>query len=80
MSKDGIDMESPEYQAAFDALQPEILRITEIEENDLARTTARQFSGGDDDVLFGALVRSMFLGYYVIMGPRTPDNQQWCVD
>ena len=80
MSKDGIDMESPEYEAAFDALQPEILRITEREENELARTTARQSSGKDDDVLFGAFVRLMFLGYYAVMGPRTPDKQQWCFD
>ncbi len=80
MSNDGIDMESPEYQAAFDALQPEILRITESEENEVARITARQISGRNDDVLFGAFIRSMFLGYYAIMGPRTPDNQQWCVD
>ncbi len=80
MSKDGINMESPEYQAGFDALQPEILRITESEENELARITARQFSGRNDDLLFRAYVRSMILGYYAIMGPRTPNKQQWCVD
>ena len=80
MSKEGIDMESPEYKAVFDALKPEIHRITASGDNDRAMATTRQASGNDDDVLFGGIVRLLFIGRYAIMGPRTPDSQQWCVD
>lgn len=80
MSKDGINLESPEYKAVFDALQSEIYRIAASGENDLAMTIARQISGKDDGVLFGAIMRMMFIGHYAIMGAKTPDNQQWCVD
>ena len=80
MSKEEINMESPEYKAAFDALEPEIHRITTGGENEIALTTARQRSGNDNDMLFGFYVRMIFLGRYAIMGPRTPESQQWCVD
>ena len=77
MSKEGIDMESPEYKAVFDTLKPEIHHIATI---DRAMAAARQSSGNDDDVIFGGIVRLIFIGRYAIMGPRTPDTQQWCVD
>ena len=80
MSKDGLDMESTEYKAAFDALEPEIYRTAASGNNEVAMTTARQISGKDNDILFGATVAMLFKGDYAIMGPKTPDNQQWCVD
>ena len=80
MSRDLINMESPEYKAIFDTLKPEIYRIAAHETSDLAMTTARQVSGKDHDNLFGAIVAMIFIGNYAIMGPRTPDSQQWCVD
>ncbi|CAF9939192.1 hypothetical protein IMSHALPRED_001243 [Imshaugia aleurites] len=80
MSKNGTNMESPEYKAVFDALKPEIFRIAASGNNEIAMTTARQSSGKDHDVLFGAIIGMLFIGDYAIIGPRTPDNQQWCVD
>lgn len=80
MSKTDVDMESPEYKAVFDTLQPEIYRLAASGGNELAMTAARETSGKDHDVLFGALVAMIFIGNYGIMGPRTPSDQQWCVD
>ena len=80
MSTDDVDMESPEYKAVFDTLQPEIYRLAARGENELAMTAARESSSKDHDVLFGALVGTIFIGNYGIMGPRTPNDQQWCVD
>lgn len=77
-----IDVESPEYKAAFEAFRLEIDRIIANEENRLARMTARQrsVSGQDNDNLFAFYILVLFLGEYAIMGPRVPDSQQWCVD
>lgn len=80
LSEHKMNMESPEHKTVFDSLGPEILRIAANGENELALTTARQHSGRNDDALFGMFVRMMFIGRYAIMGPRTPDSQQWCVD
>ena len=80
MNKDEINMESPEYKAVFDALGPEIDRIIASGEYDLAMQTARQRTGKEDDKLFVFYVLMVFSGRYAIMGPRTPDSQQWCVD
>lgn len=80
LGKDGINLESPEYKAVFDTLEPEIYRIAAHRNSDLAMTTVRQLSGEDHDQLFGAIVGMIFIGHYAIMGPRTLDNQQWYVD
>lgn len=80
MSNDGIDRVSSEYKSVSDTLLPEIYRIAASGGNDLAKTTARHVSGKDEDVSFAAVVGSMFLGHYAMMGPRTPETQQWCVD
>ena len=80
MSENEIDMESPEYKAVFESLEPEICRITASGEYELALATARERSDNHDDRLFGVYLRMMFIGRYAIMGPRTPDSQQWCVD
>ena len=80
MSNNKTNIESPEHKAVFDALQPEIYRIAASGENDLALNTARKASGRDDDLLFATFVRMIFIGHHAIMGPRTPENQQWCVD
>ncbi len=76
--KEEINMDSPEYTALIDALQSEIDHLAASGENDIARTTARQSSGKDNHL--EAIVWLMFVGRYAIMGPRTPDTQQWCVD
>lgn len=80
MCKNGTDMQSPEYKTVFDALEPEIFRISADRGNEPAMTTARQSSGKDNDVFFGTTVASIFIGNYAIMGPRTANDQQWCVD
>lgn len=80
MSKENIDMESPEYKAVFDTLQPEIYRLAASGGNELAMTAARETSDKDNDILFGAIVALIFIGNYGIMGPRTPNDRQWCVD
>ena len=80
MEKNGVHMESPEYKTAFDTLKPEIYRIAASSENGVAMATARETSGKNHDILFGATVGMIFSGYHGIMGPRTPDDQQWCVD
>ena len=80
MSEDGIDMQSPEYKAAFEALEPEIFRVAANGENDRAMATARQLSGKDNDTYFGATVASIFIGNYAIMGAKIRNDQQWCID
>ena len=80
MSRDDIDMESPEYKAVFDILEPEIYRLAATGGNELAMTAARETSDKDNDIFFGAIVALIFIGNYGIMGPRTPNDQQWCVD
>ena len=80
MSSDGVDMESPEYQKVFDALEPEIYRLAASGENELAMTAARGIIDKDHNVLFGACVAMIFIGDYGILGPRTPEDQRWCVD
>ena len=84
MSENEIDMESPDYKALFDTLEAEILRISASGEYDrglvLARERSRRIGAGNGDELFGFYVRLMFTGQYAIVGPRTPDSQQWCVD
>ena len=80
MDQNGVHMESPEYRAVFDTLNPEIYRIAASSENGIAMSTARDTSGKDHDILFGAIVGMIFSGHHGIMGPRTPDDQQWCVD
>ena len=80
MDQNGVQMESPEYKAGFDTLKPEMYRIAARPENHIAIATARETSGKDHDILFGAIVGMIFSGHYGIMGPRTPDDQQWCVD
>ena len=80
MSKNNVNMDSAEYKIVFDALWLELHRIAASGEYELARTIARQSSGKDDDHLFTGTVGSMFMGNYAIMGPRTPETQQWCVD
>ena len=78
LSTNEIIMGSPEHSALIDALESEIFRIAASGEYDLAKATARQLSG-NDGVFFRAIVR-VFLGRYAIMGPKTPGDQQWCVD
>lgn len=80
MSKEGIDVESPEYKAVFDTLKPDIHHITASGDSDRALATAKQASGNDNDGPFEGVVRLNFIGRYAILGPRTPDSQQWCVD
>ena len=78
-SDDGVDMENTAYKAAFDLLQPEILRLAELPEQTTALAVARQSSGKDPNVLFGALVAMIFIGHYAI-AERTSDLQRWCID
>lgn len=80
MSGDEVDMESPEYKAVFDALTPEIYRLAASGENELAVAAARENTDKDHNVLFGAIVAMIYIGNYGIMGPRMPNDQQWCVD
>ena len=80
LSMNEILMGSPEHSALIETLESEILSIAASGEYDLALATARQQSGKGDDVFFGALVRVIFIGRYAIMGPKTPHDQQWCVD
>ena len=80
MDQNGVHMESSEYKAGFDTLKPEMYRIAASSENGIAMATARETSGRDHDILFGAIVGMIFSGHHGIMGPNTPDDQQWCVD
>ena len=83
MSEDDINAGSPEYKAAFDSLESEIRRLAASGEYDRALAIARERSSQDDDMLFEVFmwfVRLMVQGQYAILGPRTPDRQQWCVD
>ncbi|MCJ1471612.1 hypothetical protein MMC13_000252 [Lambiella insularis] len=79
MSDNEVNMEFPAYKAIFDALQPETSRIAASGENEAALATARQTSGKDKSVLFGAIMGMMFIGHYALMGPKLPDTQEWCV-
>ena len=84
MNEDEIDMESSDYKAVFDTLEAEIPTISASGEYDLGLASARELSrrlgSGDGDALFRDYVKLMFTGRYAVMGPRTPDGQQWCVD
>ena len=75
-----INMELPDYKALIDALKSEVHRTAVSGEFDVGRKLARQSSGKDDDVLFEEMVRLIFVARYAIMGPKTPESQQWCVD
>lgn len=77
---DEVDMESPAYRAIFDALEPEICQIAASHGSENALAIARQTSGKDHSKLFRAIMGMIFIGHYVIMGPRTPATQQWCVN
>ena len=78
LSTNEIVMGSLEHSALIDALESELLNITASGEYDLAMATARQQSGNNAR-FFEAIVR-IFVGRYAIMGPKTPNDQQWCVD
>ena len=83
MNEDEIDMESLDYKAVFDALEAEILNISTSGEYDVGLANARisrMIGSENGDDLFGVYVRLMFTGRYAVMGPWTPDGQQWCVD
>ena len=84
MNEDEIDMESSDYKAVFDTLEAEIPSILASGEFDsglaIARERSRIIGAGNGDALLGVYVRLMFTGRYAVMGPRTPDSQQWCVD
>ena len=80
LSMDEITMGSPEHGALVDALESEIQGLAVSGEYDLAMATARRQSGKDNDEFFGAVVRVIFIGRYAVMGPKTPNDQQWCVD
>ena len=85
MNEEEIDMDSSDYKAVFDTLEGEIPRLSASGEYDSGLAIARERSrrngsGNDDDTLFGVFVRLVFTGRYAVMGPRTPDSQQWCVD
>ena len=80
VSDEEIDMELPDYKALIDALESEIHRVAISGEFDAEVRLARQSSGKDGDLPFEALVGFMFLRRYAIMGPKTPESQQWCVD
>lgn len=80
VSDEEIDMELPDYKALIDALKSEIHRVAVSGDFDVGVRLARQRSGKDDDVLFEEVVSFMFLRRYAIIGPKTPEIQQWCVD
>ena len=84
MSEDEIDMESTDYRAVFDSLEAEILNLSASGEYDrgiaVARERSHRAGSGNGEALFGVYVRMIFTGQYAVMGPRTPDGQQWCVD
>ncbi|KAI4250529.1 MAG: hypothetical protein L6R40_000129 [Gallowayella cf. fulva] len=61
VSQGKIHTESPEYEAALDALLPEVNRIIASEENELARDYTRQRSGKDTDDLSAYFVLLFFL-------------------
>ena len=67
-------------ESVIEVLESEIRSITASGRYDRALAIARERWPTDDDALFGVFVRLMFMGRYAIMGPRTPESQQWCVD
>lgn len=80
LGDEAVDMADAQYKARFDALQPEIMRIATIEGNEAALVAARQTSGKDNSVLFGAIIAMIFIGHYAIAGKMTREMQRWCVD
>ena len=80
MSEHELTMESNVSEVAIEALEPEIRVLTASGRYERALVIARERWPTNDDALFGVFVRLIFMGRYAIMGPSTPDSQQWCVD
>lgn len=80
ISDGAVDMENLEYKTIFDELQPEILRIALMKENEPALAAVGLVSGANPSMLFGAFIGMIFIGHYGITGEVSQETQRWCVD